>query len=366
MTFGELFAGIGGFSLGLERAGMTCKWQVEIDPYATAVLKKHWPDVPKHDDVRTFPPTHTHTHTQDFIVDLICGGFPCQDISVAGKGAGLAGERSGLWNDFARVIRTVRPRWVVIENVPALTARGLGTVLGDLAEIGFDAEWHCIPASAVGAPHRRERIWVIGVRVRDDQEADAPCSNADCFRSHREKINVVGEVELRDEQERFSGSVGRHVADSEGVSSRSGFCQGAEEQDGDQSCNSRGNVADANCTRLRYCGRSGVACETRAVQRKEQERERVWIDAKSSGQSCDVPDSDRAGRQQQRRPKPVRPEQPAIERSGWWESEPDVGRVAHGVPSRVDRLRCLGNAVVPQVVEVIGRAILAAEARMTA
>ena len=95
MTFGELFAGIGGFSLGLERAGMTCKWQVEIDPYATAVLRKHWPDVPKHDDVRTFPPTH-----DDYSVDLICGGFPCQDISVAGKGAGLAGERSGLWNDL--------------------------------------------------------------------------------------------------------------------------------------------------------------------------------------------------------------------------------------------------------------------------
>jgi DNA (cytosine-5)-methyltransferase 1 len=234
LTFGELFAGIGGFSLGLERAGMKCRWQVEIDPYARAVLDKHWPKVPKHDDVRTFPPTH-----DDYSVDLVCGGFPCQDISLAGKGAGLAGARSGLWNDFARIIRTVWPTWVVIENVPALTARGLGTVLGDLAEIGFDAEWHCIPASAVGAPHKRDRIWIV---------------------AH----------------------------------------------------------------------------------------------------------SDRAGRQQQRRPKPVPAEQFAAECGGWWESEPDVGRVAHGVPSRVDRLRCLGNAVVPQVVEVIGRAIVEHEKNRTA
>ena len=321
MTFGELFAGIGGFSLGLERAGMTCKWQVEIDPYARAVLNKHWPDVPKHDDVRTFPPTHTHTHTQDFSVDLICGGFPCQDISVAGKGAGLAGERSGLWNDFARIIRAVRPRWVVIENVPALTARGLGTVLGDLAEIGFDSEWHCIPASAVGAPHRRERVWI--------------------------------------------------VAHSEGVSGRPRFRKddGARQQNawsGSEPCDNGRHVADSDCARLRHRGRSCTACETRAVQGKEQERQRLWVDAQPSRQGGDAPNADCAGRQQQRRPEPTPPEQLAAECSGWWQSEPDVGRVAHGVPSRVDRLRCLGNAVVPQVVEVIGRAILDAEARMTA
>jgi DNA (cytosine-5)-methyltransferase 1 len=328
VTFGELFAGIGGFSLGLERAGMTCKWQVEIDPYARAVLNKHWPDVPKHDDVRTFPPTHTHT--QDFSVDLICGGFPCQDISVAGKGAGLAGERSGLWNDFARIIRTVRPRWVVIENVPALTARGLGTVLGDLAEIGFDAEWHCIPASAVGAPHRRERIWIVG--------------NARC--------EPIGGSIAASAVER-----GQAAAPASPVST------------GDAGCGRTyarlSNVADSDCARLRHCGRSCTACETRAVQGKEQERQRLWVDAQPSRQGGDVPNANRAGRQQQRRPEPTPAEQLAAERSGWWESEPDVGRVAHGIPSRVDRLRCLGNAVVPQVVEVIGRAILAAEARMT-
>jgi DNA (cytosine-5)-methyltransferase 1 len=270
LTFGELFAGIGGFSLGLERAGMKCKWQVEIDPYATAVLKKHWPEVPKHDDVRTFPPQG------DYAVDLICGGFPCQDISVAGKGAGLAGARSGLWYEFARIIGVVRPRYVVVENVSALLTRGMDAVLRTLSTLGYDAEWHVVPASAVGAPHRRERVWIVGIRRWHCSKADASCSNADGLGSHREEIDI--------------------------------------------DCGSR--------------------------------------------EEPDVPDANRAGRQQQRRPEPVPAEQLAAQCGGWWESEPDVGRVAHGVPSRVDRLRCLGNAVVPQVVEVIGRAIIAHEERL--
>ena len=296
MTFGELFAGIGGFSLGLERAGMTCKWQVEIDPYATAVLKKHWPDVPKHDDVRTFPPTH-----DDYSVDLVCGGFPCQDISVAGKGAGLAGERSGLWNDFARVIRTVWPTWVVIENVPALTSRGLGTVLGDLAEIGFDAEWHCIPASAVGAPHRRERIWIVAHAVSQRQAVRRHCED------------VPGKVHC-----------------------------------------GRSNASGSKC----HCGQgcTGVAGQG----------------------SCDVSDADSHGTPQRRPDERMgwqsRSGKVAPNGEGWiadvagsqWKTEPNVGRVVDGAASRVDRLRCLGNAVVPQVVEVIGRAILDAEARMNA
>ena len=121
LTFGSLFAGIGGFDLGLERAGMVCKWQVEIDEYATRVLEKHWPTVRRWNDVRTFPPEG------DWNVDVICGGFPCQDISVAGKGAGLAGARSGLWYEFARIIRHIRPRWVIVENVRAFTKNGRQT-----------------------------------------------------------------------------------------------------------------------------------------------------------------------------------------------------------------------------------------------
>lgn len=165
-TFGSLFAGIGGMDLGLERAGMTCSWQVEIGPYAQRVLAKHWPDVRRHDDVKTFPPSKP----EDWSVDLICGGFPCQDISFAGKGAGLDGERSGLWFQYARIVREIRPRYVFVENVSALLVRGLDAVLGTLAEMGYDAEWGCIPAAAVGAPHIRDRVFVVAHDASRGQE----------------------------------------------------------------------------------------------------------------------------------------------------------------------------------------------------
>jgi len=155
LTFGSLFAGIGGFDLGFERAGMVCKWQVEIDDYANRVLAKHWPTVHRERDIRECGRNNLEP------VDVICGGFPCQDISYAGFGAGLEGSRSGLFFEAIRVVCELRPKYVVLENVAALLTRGLDRVLGTLAEIGFDAEWHCIPAAAVGAPHRRFRAFVI-------------------------------------------------------------------------------------------------------------------------------------------------------------------------------------------------------------
>lgn len=155
LTFGSLFAGCGGMDLGLEWAGLKCKWQVEIDPYAQRVLEKLWPTVPRWDDVRTFPPEG------DFGVDVIVGGFPCQDISNAGSKAGLDGERSGLWFEFERIIRLVRPSFVVVENVAALLERGIGVVLGDLARNGFDASWEVLPACAFGASHMRRRLFIV-------------------------------------------------------------------------------------------------------------------------------------------------------------------------------------------------------------
>jgi len=170
LTFGSLFAGIGGFDLGFERAGMVCKWQVEIDDYANRVLRKHWPDVRRWPDVRTWPQPDTER------VDIICGGFPCQDISYAGRGAGLEGERSGLFFEAVRVVRELRPRAVVLENVAALLTRGLDRVLGTLAEIGYDAEWHCIPAAAVGAPHIRDRVFVLAYSNGNGQLQRFVCS----------------------------------------------------------------------------------------------------------------------------------------------------------------------------------------------
>ena len=152
----DLFSGIGGFSLGLERTGgfKTVAF-CEIDPFCQRVLRKHWPDVPIFTDVRKLTAADVPG------VDVICGGFPCQDISYAGKGAGIEGERSGLWSEFKRLIFQIRPRYGLVENVSALLDRGMGVVLGDLAEIGYDAEWHCIPASHVSLPHVRDRVWII-------------------------------------------------------------------------------------------------------------------------------------------------------------------------------------------------------------
>lgn len=160
LTFGSLFAGIGGIDLGLERAGMRCAWQVEIDEYCQKVLTKHWPDVPKYRDVRS---VGAHNLAS---VDLIAGGFPCPDISEAGRGAGLDGERSGLWFEFLRIICELRPRYALVENVSALLTRGMGTIIGGLAEIGYDTEWQSIPAAALGAPHFRERVLLVAYPKR--------------------------------------------------------------------------------------------------------------------------------------------------------------------------------------------------------
>jgi DNA (cytosine-5)-methyltransferase 1 len=151
----DLFSGIGGFSLGLERTGVfnTVAF-CEIDPYASAVLARHWPDVPNLGDVTT-------ANFANVEADAICAGFPCQDLSNAGKRAGLAGDRSGLVWSALRAVRVVRPRFVLLENVAALHSRGLGEILGDLASLGYDTRTDCIPASHVGAPHDRDRTWIV-------------------------------------------------------------------------------------------------------------------------------------------------------------------------------------------------------------
>jgi DNA (cytosine-5)-methyltransferase 1 len=272
----DLFSGIGGFSLGLERTdGFETVAFCEIEPFPRRVLAKHWPNVPIYEDVREL--TAERLAADGISVDVICGGFPCQDISLAGKGAGLEGERSGLWSEIARLTRELGPRYIIVENVSALLGRGLGQVLGDLAEIGYDAEWHCIPAAALGAPHRRDRFWLVAYPNAAERWP-------------------VGEARQR-------------VAWSECLS------QWQEGSGGSES--SREDVADT----------SGAGLESPRSEQDGADRLESWR----------VPSS-----------------------SGWWLSEPDVGRVAHGVPARVDRLKGLGNAVVPQIPEMIGRAILAA------
>lgn len=295
----DLFSGIGGFSLGLERAGMKTVAFCEIEPFCRRVLAKHWPEVPCYDDVRTL--TAERLAADGIAVDVICGGFPCQDISLAGKGAGIEGERSGLWAEYARLIGELRPKYVIVENVSALLSRGLDRVLGDLAALGYDAEWHCIPASAVGAPHRRDRIWIIAYPGSEQHEGS-------CV--------AVG-------RQAAAGFSAAHMADADSFpwhEGRSG--DGAQEQ--------RRWNADRGGIRPDVCDPNGSGLE-------------IW----------------------QRECGDARAKQPSAFRTNWWAVEPDVGRVAHGIPARVGRLRSLGNAVVPQIPEIIGRAIMEAHGSQT-
>ena len=281
----DLFSGIGGFSLGLERTGgFETVAFCEIEDFPRRVLAKHWPSVPCYRDVREL--TAERLAADGIAVDVICGGFPCQDISTAGKGAGLAGERSGLWSEIARLVGELRPRYVIVENVSALLGRGLGTVLGDLAEIGYDAEWHCIPASHVGAPHRRDRIWIVAYpryeRVLQRGQHDDGCQKSADLRG------VCGDALSRGQQSEV-------LADA--------FIPRWE----------RGLHRWANSQRESLAGHLG-RCRSMDGQPIEN----------------------------------------------WWSTEPDVGRVANGIPDRSHRLKSLGNAVVPQIPELIGNAILSA------
>ena len=155
MNVGSLFSGIGGIELGFEREGFRTLWFIEKDRYAQEVIRKHWRDAIIYDDItevdfRTVPK-----------VDILTGGFPCQDISIAGRGVGITGSRSSLWKYYKEAIGILRPKYAFIENVPILTDRGFNVVLSDIASIGYDAEWYCVPASSVGAFHRRNRIYIV-------------------------------------------------------------------------------------------------------------------------------------------------------------------------------------------------------------
>lgn len=175
MTVGSLFAGIGGFDLGFERAGFEVKWQVEIDPFCRAVLAKHWPDVRRYEDVRTVDGLEP--------VDVLCAGFPCQDISSNNQyKRGIGGEKSGLWRQVVRVVRLLEPKptYLVLENVSDLLVRGMGVVLRDLANVGFDAEWECLPAAVFGLPQPRWRVLIVayprrgGCEVSDERFSSGP------------------------------------------------------------------------------------------------------------------------------------------------------------------------------------------------
>ena len=306
-TFGSLFAGIGGIDLGLERAGWAGRWQVEYEPFCQRVLAKHWPDVTRYGDIYDVDWGDVEP------VDLIAGGFPCQPWSNAGQRKGLADDR-WLWPEFERCIRELRPRYVLVENVPGLlVGGGIDAVLGGLAALGYDTEWESIPASAVGAPHLRYRVWIIAYRTElAGTLADGDQSRPrDTVRTGRDAVGYGGADVA------YADGLGQGRTPTLGSSGLTGLRPGeaGPEPDG------AGDGAVAYATSEGW----------RSAWDTEPGEAEGWGPFSGAG------------------------------RSGWWESEPDVGRVAHGVPARVDRLRSLGNAVVPQVVEFIGRRIIEAE-----
>jgi DNA (cytosine-5)-methyltransferase 1 len=263
LTVGSLFSGIGGMDLGLERAGMTVKWQSEIDPYACQVLKKHWPNIPNLGDIKTVDWSTVEP------VDLIAGGYPCQPFSTAGKRQGENDPRH-LWPYFRNAISAIRPRFALLENVRGHLTMGGTTVIGDLTSIGYDCEWRLISAASVGAHHRRDRIIIVAY-------PQGQYSNG--------KFNQP-----------------RNCKQSETVSE---FGNG--------------------------CGQKNVANP-------------------SSGRGIRRGFTFEGNHEEIRRH--------ALRSAQYWQTEPNMGRMANGVPRRVDRLKGLGNAVVPQVAEYVGRLIL--------
>ena len=287
-----LFAGAGGGILGGKLLGWRTVCAVEWEPYPCAVLCARQNEgilapFPIWDDVRTFDGRPWRGR-----VDVVSGGFPCQDISAAGKGAGIDGERSGMWSHMARIIREVGPRFVFVENSPMLTSRGLGRVLGDLAAMGYDARWGVLGANDAGAPHKRDRIWIVADATND--------------------------------------GLGRREQQPE-------------------SCEGSGDVADATGARLQGGTRGGV--------------HGAWgAPIQSSCGNQDVADAYVPFGERVRRPERSKPERAnAHASSAWWghdpadQAESRMGRMAHGVAARMDRLKALGNGQVPAVAALAWR-----------
>jgi DNA (cytosine-5)-methyltransferase 1 len=303
-----LFAGGGGGILGGKLLGWRTVCAVEIDSYARRILLARQRDglldpFPIWDDVSTFDGTPWRGH-----VDVISGGFPCQDISIAGSGKGISGEKSGLWGEMARIVGEVRSRYVIVENSPMLTSRGLGTVLGDLAEMGYDAKWGVLGAYHAGAPHKRDRIWILA-RHADSYSEPAQPVHAQASRvpglvAHSNSISRAtrGERALDEEENRQRGNhQGRSLGNDRGRSVQETRCNPCSEK----LANTIGNGLE---------GLEQTGTKKGATYRP------------SNGGN-----------------------------TSWWEVEPNVGRVVDGVAHRMDRLRATGNGQVPAVLELAWR-----------
>jgi DNA (cytosine-5)-methyltransferase 1 len=324
----DTFSGIGGFSLAARwLGGIETVQFVEREPYCQRILQKHWPTVPIHDDICTYDP-------EPGSADIVCGGFPCQDISIAGKQAGIKeGTRSGLFYELIRVVRLVGPQYIVLENVAAITSNGLDAVLGTLAEAGYDCEWACIPASAVGACHQRDRWWAVAYASGSDQSR------------------------------RAEGS-GRRISSAADAGGR-WIPEGSWQPNGNapHSHNARAQKTwtEQQPAGAEQCGElgGGSAAYSTGEQRNDLRAARSGRQAKSElgdGDGTDAADAYHE-RQQECQPAAVAGRQrwpcwgnaPRQLNPNWrsYLSEPVLRRGNDGLSGRVDRLKALGNAVVP-------------------
>jgi DNA (cytosine-5)-methyltransferase 1 len=303
-----LFAGAGGGILGGKLLGWDTICAVERDEYCASILVQRQNDgilepFPIWSDVRTFDGKPWKGR-----VDIISGGFPCQDISSAGAGAGIEGEKSGLWVEMARIVSEVRPTFVFVENSPILTSRGLHRVLGDLSELGYDAEWGIVGAHHAGAPHKRNRIWVIACNSYSQSES---------IESFYEKTPRLQKLDAN--TNKVGLRVSRKVAEQTRVGQSTNLGPG-----------------DTNSTKKRL--------ERHRTDSRKQEVNQPW----DMGDT--VSNSDK-GRHWIRKEK-IQPRRDSSVACDWWKTEPELGRVAHGVASRVDRLKAIGNGQVPKVAAI--------------
>ena len=317
----DLFSGIGGFSLGLERAGMETVAFCEFDKKCQLVLKKHWPDVPIYDDVRELNGKQFEGQS----IDLICGGFPCQPYSVAGDRLGEKDDRH-LWPEYFRLIQEIRPAWIIGENVFGIVNLFIDSVLSDLESAGYRHETLIIPACAVNAPHRRDRVWILAHAFNGADGAEGGAERKkDSVQGQRRETGFPG---VSSGASGNAGDVAYPLGSSEGTAHRKRTSRIADKKqnNGNQFRNDSGNSGEtlAHPIGKRGCGGN--------------DPREYATDADPCGET-------------------LRPG----EHFDWWSVEPDVCRVAHGIPNRVDRLKQLGNAVIVQIPELIGRAIMEVE-----
>ena len=362
----DLFSGIGGFSVGLHEAGMETVGFCEMDSFCQKVLKKHWPNVPIHSDIKEL-----NGHEYRGTVELVCGGFPCQPFSVAGKQGGSEDDRA-LWPEMLRVIREVQPTWVIGENVSGIINMELDSVLSDLEAEGYATQTFVLPACAVDAKHRRDRVWIIGYTNSDQQSSQRKISGRENAKSSGVRsdahANCEGEpdgpqheqrlVANPSSEPRWGGGVHQESTDERRAASkarRESVQPKHWETQPDNTATCREDVADT-------AGSLG-------------ERERIAIGVSEEVAITDSisPQSDVADSSSQRRPRSRQSVNTSDTKAAgqrqttepfyggephFWGAEPGVGRVADGVPNRTHRLKGLGNAVVPTVVTEIGRVIM--------